>query len=237
MKKNFVLSAAAIVVATALVFTACGGKNGGSSGSGKANPATDFGYDLTEDGQGIVILKYTGGPGKVVIPAKIEDMPVVEIGNAVFSGKEDITAITIPNSVTKIGTGAFEYTAITSIVIPDSVTELGDRIFFGCKALTEIRLSDNLEHLPELFPISDSPALQKANLPKNLKRINHSAFAGCGELIDLVIPDTLQSLEFGNMRYGDWSKSSKDPITFGGCSKLPIKTRQRLQALGYTGGF
>jgi hypothetical protein len=273
MKKNFVLSAAAIVMATALVFTACGGKNGGgSSGSGKANPATDFGYDLTADGQGIVIKKYTGGPGKVVIPAKIEDMPVVEIGEEAFNGKTTtfnlgaamntgnalngigskenekagITSITIPNSVTKIGDEAFANTAITSIVIPDSVTELGEEVFENCALLTEIRLSDNLEYLPNLGGWGKLPALKKSNLPKNLKRINDDSFGAftyCGELIDLVIPDTLQSLEFGEYNFtwskakDGWLRSEEAAHTFKGCSKLPIKTRQALQALGYKGEF
>ncbi|GHV77410.1 hypothetical protein AGMMS49942_22310 [Spirochaetia bacterium] len=280
MKKNFVLSAVAIVMATALVFTACGGKKDGeSSGSAKAakssdkaNPATDFGYDLTADGQGILIKKYTGGPGKVVIPATIEDIPVVEIGDEAFNGettttnlmaavitgnvfdaesksteneKAGITSITIPNSVKKIGSEAFANTAITSIVIPDSVTELGftwlgySNIFDGCKLLAEIRLSDNIETLPRLGDLS---ALKKINLPKNLKRIGSIALGDCGELSEIVIPETLTAVEFVNIKQdfftGEISyKSEQDNAAFAGCSKLPIKTRQTIQGWGYTSSF
>jgi hypothetical protein len=128
---------------------ACGGKAGAQSGGGKPNPATDFAYDLTADGKGILIKSYTGAPGKVVIPEKIEGLPVLEIGEGAFNGetttfsmpswgskpadvdigsksneKAGITAIIIPNTVRKIGYNAFAHTAITSLYIPDSVTEL-----------------------------------------------------------------------------------------------------------------
>ena len=40
----------------------------------------------------------------------------------------------IPNSVTSIGSQAFEdYTSLQSIVIPNSVTEIGKYAFSGCK--------------------------------------------------------------------------------------------------------
>jgi hypothetical protein len=112
--------------------------------------------------------------------------------------------------------------------------------------------------LPELGSIFSSslPALKKANLPKNLKRLSE-AFWHCGELSELVIPGTLQSVEFGKYQssvYSDmkslpedlWTKSGEQypyPIEtiafdqFNGCGKLPIKTRQTIQGWGYKGGF
>jgi hypothetical protein len=267
------------VLALALIFglTAAACSKAGGGGGGKANPATDFSYDLTADGQGILIKGYTGAPGKVVIPAKIEDIPVVEIGEEAFNGKSmtwsvdininsqtasgnvgskanekaGITAIIIPDTIKKIGREAFANTAITSIVIPDSVTELGvggvfggdSRLFQGCKELTEIKFSDSLEIIPEQI---GGPALKKVNLPKNLKRIADYSFIGCGELIELIIPDTLTTVEFGAFYKGEWLKYPEENYYMGGtvgenafegCDKLPIKTRQRLQELGYTGKF
>jgi hypothetical protein len=54
----------------------------GSSGS----PGGDFSYDLNEAGDGIVIRKYSGSGGVVIIPSTIEDYPVVEIGEEAFEG-------------------------------------------------------------------------------------------------------------------------------------------------------
>ena len=48
-----------------------------------------------------------------------------------------MTEITIPDSVTEIGGGAFERcSSLTEITIPDSVTKIGDSAFSGCSSLT-----------------------------------------------------------------------------------------------------
>jgi hypothetical protein len=277
MKRSWTIGIA-VMIAAALVFAGCSGKGGGSSSAksgGKANPASDFGYDLTADGQGIVIKKYTGGPGKVVIPATIEDMPVIEIADKAFSvgskenEKAGITSITIPNSVKKIGRKAFANTAITTITIPDSVTELvtgryfGSGLFEGCKLLTEIHFSDNLEVIPGwLGGMYGMPALKKINLPKNLKYIDDLAFANCGELAEIIIPQELTSVLFTEIKQIPGLKSAKEGVdyievisvdegigwgycrvsepdnsAFNGDSKLSIKTRQTIQGWGYTSGF
>ncbi len=44
------------------------------------SPASDFEYDLSGDGTGVVILKYVGKGGDIVIPDSIEDFPVVSVG-------------------------------------------------------------------------------------------------------------------------------------------------------------
>jgi hypothetical protein len=111
---------------------------------------------LTKDGKGIVITRFSGKVKKVVIPAKIEDVPVVEIGDNVFKARDvssktlkyyisdedeaGITSITIPNTVKKIGREAFRGIAITKFDMPDSVTEIGGWLFDFCLKLTEIHL-------------------------------------------------------------------------------------------------
>ena len=53
-----------------------------------------------------------------------------------------LTSITIPNSVTSIGTYAFSNCwYLTSITIPDSVTSIGKSAFYKCSSLTTISLS------------------------------------------------------------------------------------------------
>ena len=294
MKKQTWLKGAALVAIAALVLSGCSKKDGSGGGSsrssGRENPASDFSYDLTADGKGILIKGYTGGAGRVVVPATIEDMPVLEIGDGAFDGKSmtfsfsgvgtnnvdysvgskanekaGITSITIPNTVRKIGTSAFANTAITRFDMPDSVTELGydgigaAYIFSGCEQLTEIRFSDNIECIPGyLFGFGSPKALRKINLPKNLKMIGDFTFSNAGELTEIVIPDTLTSVEFVSFEQGKRVKHpfqegrpevelwgigmvgfdpKSDNSAFKDSGKLPIKTRQTLQGWGYTSGF
>jgi hypothetical protein len=203
--------------------------------SGTANKQADFTFQLTADGKGVIITGLSGNPKTVNIPSKFEGVPVVEIGYNAFQLRPGLSSITIPNTVTKISSGAFRGTGITKIVIPDSVTEFEWQLFSGCKMLTELKLSDNIS---KLYYLGDT--FKKVNFPKNLKEIAYNAFLGCEELTDLVIPDTITKLTF--FRFDDNNNDVplsevEIPSTFKGCQKLSIKTRQRLKQLGYNGEF
>ena len=58
------------------------------------------------------------------------------------------TSYTIPDSVTSIGKGAFEFgTHLTSVTIPDGVTRIGDGTFEGCTSLVGVYFSGNAPSL------------------------------------------------------------------------------------------
>ena len=73
-----------------------------------------------------------------------------------FPQKYDVKEYVIPNSVTKIGRGAFDgCSSLQSIDIPDSVTEIGDWAFAYCYSLEHIYLHcnnvDKLEVSKDIF--------------------------------------------------------------------------------------
>ena len=54
---------------------------------------------------------------------------VTTIGDFSFQSFQNLTNITLPPSVTSIGTEAFEYSALDTIDLPNSVTNIGDSAF------------------------------------------------------------------------------------------------------------
>ena len=67
------------------------------------------------------------------------------IARSAFSHCSRLTSITIPDSVTSIGSFAFfGCSSLTSVVIPDSVTSIGDYAFSGCSKLTSIVIPDSV---------------------------------------------------------------------------------------------
>ena len=99
----------------------------------------DFSYAI--DISGVIITKYNGTVQNVRIPERINGLPVVAIGDYAFDGTRPgvmptvpsldtkITGVTIPNSITSIGEGAFANNRLTRVVIPNSVTYIGNNAF------------------------------------------------------------------------------------------------------------
>ncbi|MDA7559718.1 leucine-rich repeat domain-containing protein [bacterium] len=84
-------------------------------------------YEVTTDG--IVITDCDESATEVDIPEKIGVVPVTSIGQSAF-GYSKIISVTIPDSVTSIGVGAFmNCESLASVNIPDSVTSIGDGAF------------------------------------------------------------------------------------------------------------
>ena len=74
-------------------------------------PSRDFTFDATTG----TIKKYNGNDAVVNIPSEINGTPVTTIGNAAFRDSS-VTSVTIPASVTEIGSNAFaDCTNLTSV--------------------------------------------------------------------------------------------------------------------------
>ena len=70
---------------------------------------------------------------------------VTSIGSYAFEDCSALTSVTIPNSVTSIGYRAFyECIGLTSITIPNSVTSIGNYVFYGCSGLKTVINFSNL---------------------------------------------------------------------------------------------
>ncbi|MDR0312899.1 MAG: leucine-rich repeat protein [Treponema sp.] len=91
-----------------------------------AQSASHFLY-ATEN-SGITITGYTGELTDVIIPASINGLPVVAIGDRAFSYNQ-LTSISLPGALTFIGPLAFYGNPLTSEVIPDSIRTLYDNSF------------------------------------------------------------------------------------------------------------
>ena len=91
----------------------------------------------------------------MVIPAVMNEIPVVKVGNEAFKYNASVTNITIPDSVTSIGNEAFWYcTKLTSVTIGNNVNSIGDRAFNGCTSLTKVTLPKLLVGDYESFGLS-----------------------------------------------------------------------------------
>ena len=124
-------------------------------------------YKLNEDGQSYSVSGIGDCKDRVLVITPVYDgLPVTGIYRITSVGRENLSSVVIPDSVTSIGDYAFYgCTGLTSIVIGDSVTSIGWRAFWDCTSLTSIVI------------------------PDSVTSIGRFAFSGCTGLTDVYITD------------------------------------------------
>ncbi len=155
----------------------------------------DFEYIIINNSE-IAIIQYTGNDEQVVIPQKIDGIPVRHIGSTAiepvdsdgimwtaFSWCESLKSVVIPDGVINIGTGAFAWcTNLTNITIPDSVTYIGELAFNGCSKLTgHITISDSMTNIGT-YTFAGCSSLTSITIPNSVTAIYPYAFNGCNNL-------------------------------------------------------
>ena len=121
---------------------------------------------------------------------------VTIIDDSTFAGCKSLTSITIPNSVTKIGDYAFEgCNSLSSITVPDSVMSIGDSAFFGCSNLTSITIPDSVISIGS-SAFSSCSSLTSIIIPDSVTSIGSYAFNGCSGLTSITIPDSVTSIGY-----------------------------------------
>ena len=147
------------------------------------------------------ITGYGGTDTVVVIPAKINGIPVETIGRAAFydssvtsvtipdsvtfisdlafANCSNLTNISIPNSVTSIGSSAFEYcTSLKSITLPSSLRTISQALFFDCSQLTTIQIPDSVSSILA-YAFYNCRNLKTIRIPVSVTFIESYAFDGC----------------------------------------------------------
>ncbi len=137
------------------------------------------------------LIKYNGTSTTVVIPTSVK-----EIGGA-FKGYNNITSVTIPNSVTRIGEEAFRYcSGLSTIDIPNSVTSIGGCAFGDCISLSTIHIPDSVTSIGG-GAFQNCTGLSTIDIPDSVTSIGYNAFSGCSGLKNIIIPDSVTNIGTG----------------------------------------
>ena len=177
-------------------------------------------FRIIQNTQGsITITGYPGTRRNVVIPETIHGVRVTEIASNAFpytqveevgrpreyinaqgertlirqtTGKPSITSVVIPNTVTRIGAGAFGGNAdLIMVVLPNSITTIEQGVFAGCQKLRSITIPNSVTTINERAFMNSG--LTSVTLPNRLTTIGDNAFAH-NQLSAIELPSTLRTI-------------------------------------------
>ena len=137
-----------------------------------------------------------GRQGEYTIPSKVNGKEIDQIWTSGFEGASGLTDITIPASIGRLGTAAFENTGLTHVTIPDTVHQVDPAVFQNCTKLVSVKLPAGLAEIDQ-YMFANCISLQHVDMPDTITKINIYAFHNCTSLTSLALPKNLSSLSVG----------------------------------------
>jgi len=222
-----------IATATCLTLSSCGGntigtidEDGGTegleyalgddgayacSGIGTAENVESIKIAATHGGKavtGIEASAFYGGMFKeITLPDSISS-----IGRGAFSTCNYLTKITLPSAVTVINESTlYSCVALKEITMGESVESIGPMAFMHCIKLTQINIPNTVNHIGTLA-FSECEKLSSITLPESLTKVENKLFLGCTSLSEVFIPKSV--LTIGTFAFYNCSALSR--IYYGG---------------------
>ncbi len=197
--------------------------------------------NVTPEGMGVVV----GGYGDVVVPETVQkdgkSYPVMQVRNSAFSVlpsncdsffeewvKEQVTRITLPESVTEIGEMAFPASYLKEVNLPSSIRRIGASAFFNNSFIEKVTIPSieawlNIDFEPEILengfhqflsnPIWSSDKAHKTRLyigeeevsdiviPASIKEVHEAAFSGYQFLNSVKMEEGVEKIGASAFKY------------------------------------
>ena len=151
--------------------------------------------EFTYSGSNTIEIKaYSGISENLWIPAYIGGKEVTSIAESAFRNHAYLTSIVIPNSVTSIGTGAFDgCIGIKAASMPANAIS-----FIPQSQLALVNITGGV--IIDSYAFKNCKSLVDVTIANSIKIIGDEAFRGCSNLAEITIPESVTSFNNGAFR-------------------------------------
>lgn len=114
-----------------------------------------------------------------------------------YCDRTEEAELTIPATVTKIDSFAFQGSNVKSIAFEENstLTELGSDVFYGCSKLASISLPDTVSKVGGECIFNECASLKTFKVPESLKELTYLFFGSCTSLESVEVPAGLTTIE------------------------------------------
>ena len=194
------------------------------------------------------LAAYLGNATEIVLPDNYNGEGY-GIGESVFSGRADLTSITLPACITSIGDAAFyNCSALARIDFPESLASIGENAFYSCSRLTTLEISNNVTAIGygafsgcsalEVVKIDcttvegwfeNNASIKELVIGENVAHIAGKAFSNCSGIVRVTIGKNVSQI--GDKAFSSCHSlegvyitdlSAWCNISFGGYSANPL---------------
>ena len=128
--------------------------------------------------------------GVLTLPESVE-----KIGNGAFANVSGLKTIIIPGTVKEIGTNAFTNNAdLTRVVLEEGIEIIGDEAFRECRNLETIELPESLVSIG-VSAFQMCSKLNNVKIPSKITVIRATTFYACSNLSNITLPENLQEIQ------------------------------------------
>ena len=221
-----------------------------------ANYGSTSEFEYTYYGTNATITKYIGSSTVVSIPSSIGGYTVTaigsmsfriskityvsipntvtEIGSYAFAGCESLTSLTLPESIINLGPGFISNTAISNIIIPKNVTGGGTEFagaLDGAKSLKSVTFEYGIKRIPDyMCYATESSSISSVSMPDTVTEIGKSAFRNCKSLANIRLSSGLININ-GSAFSGSGLISVDIPKTIADIGNYAFEDCKSLQSV------
>lgn len=122
------------------------------------------------------------------------------VGSYAFDGCSGLSSVSLPDTLTGIGSYAFRNTGVVTLILPAALQSIGDYAFQNCASLQSVTWAE-APSVPTLgtYAFDGCSVLSSVRLPDNLEVIGQGTFRNCTALTEITLPGVL--ITIGNYAF------------------------------------
>ena len=111
----------------------------------------------------------------------------------IINGYSNVVKVSIPNTVNKISSSAFEGTNLITVEMSNSLQSIGYGAFKGCTILTNVSMPNSLVSIGD-SAFNNCTSLTNVKIPQSVEIIGNKTFYKCVNLTNITIPDSVKTI-------------------------------------------